>query len=223
MEIKSSIYLLFSNISAYGIIVPFIISVFRYKYLNQVEKLILVLFGIGTLTELISEIYINFINQNNLYILNTYQIIETIVITLFYLFLTQNKVKKIMLLLFMVSFVAIGIYHLINKGNKTFSNLSLTIESLAIISFVFLSFHSIFKKEIYTNLLAAPLFWFNSGFLLYFAGNIYLHLFSQYLIAHAQYAFFELWGLWHSLFSIIFYILISIGLWKTRKSLILNY
>jgi hypothetical protein len=128
-----------------------------------------------------------------------------------------------MLLLFIISFMAIGIYHFVLNGNKTLSNLSLTIESLAIISFVLLSFHSIFKKEIYTNLLAAPLFWFNSGFLLYFAGNIYLHLFSQYLIAHAQYAFFELWGLWHSLFNIIFFILISIGLWKTRKSLILNY
>jgi hypothetical protein len=218
MEIKSSIYLLFGNISAYGIIIPLCISIFRLKHLNQSEKFIFLLFLLGTLTELTSEIYIAFVKLNNLYLLNTYQILETIVITLFYFKLTHNKVKKTILLLFIFMFIGIGLYHLILNGNKTLSNYCLTIESLAIISFVLLSFHSIFKKEIYTNLLDVPLFWFNCAFLIYFAGNIYLHLFSQYLISHAQYAFFELWGLWHSLFSIIFYILISIGLWKTKKS-----
>ena len=218
METKSSVYLLFGNISAYGIIIPLGIAIYRLKHLSTSEKLIFLLFLLGAITELTSEIYINFISKNNLYILNTYQIIETVVIALFFFKLTENKLKKASLVIFISSFVVIGAYHLYTNGNKTLSNLCLTIESLAIISFVLLTFHSIFKKEIYTNLLAAPLFWFNSGFLFYFAGNLYLHLFSQYLIAHAQYAFFELWGLWHSLFSIIFYILISIGLWKTKKS-----
>jgi hypothetical protein len=85
-----------------------------------------------------------------------------------------------------------------------------------VIASSFLTFNFIIKDQKYNNILTAPIFWINSAFLFYFGGNMFLHLFSDYLQEHALSTFYELWGLWHSSLNIIFYTLISIGFWKTR-------
>jgi hypothetical protein len=217
MGLERTLYIILGNISAYGILFPLLLAIIRYKYLSKSLKFIFALFIAGALTEIASEIYINFIGDNNLWLLNSYQILETIIIVLFYYSLTNNKPKQIVILLFIMSFVFISIFYFLKVKSNSLNNFPYTVEAIAIIALVLLSFHSIFKKQIYSNLLNAPVFWVNSAFLIFFSGNIYLYLFSKYLQEHALNAFFEIW-VFHSILNIIFFILISIGLWKTKKS-----
>jgi hypothetical protein len=60
-----------------------------------------------------------------------------------------------------------------------------------------------------------PVFWTNTGFLLYFSGNVLLFTFSNYIlnINHALNQY--IWA-FHALFSILLYFFITIGLWKAR-------
>ena len=217
MDKNIFIYIL-GYISAIGTIIPLIFGAFRFKYLNREYSIILILFGIGTLTELASRVYSSMINPNNIWIFNIYQIMETNLIIAFYSSVTKNKIKKIILLLFAIIFSAISTYHLFTTKSNMLNDTSFSTESVIVVLLAILTFNSILKKQIYTNILAAPLFWFNSAFLLFFSGNLFLHIFSKYLQEHALYAFFELWGVWHSSLNIIFYILISIGFWKTKTS-----
>lgn len=204
-------------VSAIGTLVPFLFGIFRYKYLKPEYKWILLLFGLGSLTELISRIYANLINPNNVWIFNVYQILETILIIVFYSKMTKVKSKKRLLLIFTLLFTAISIHHILNTEISRLNDLSLSIESIVVVLLTILNFHSILKNQIYTNILAAPIFWINSGFLIFFSGNLFLHIFSKYLQEYALNAFFELW-VFHSIFNIILYTLISIGLWKTKTS-----
>ncbi len=196
---------------------PFLFGIFRYKYLQVQLKWIFLLFGLGGLTELVSFIYKTLVNPNNVWIFNIYQIIETTIIIIFYSMLTQVKLKKRLLYLFIILFTIVSVYQISNIGSVRLNDLSFSIESIIVVLLTILNFHSILKKQVYTNILNAPIFWINSGFLIFYCGNLFLHIFSQYLQAHAINAFFELW-VFHSMFNIILYILISIGFWKTKIS-----
>lgn len=217
MDKNISIYIL-GYISAIGTIIPFLFGLFRFKYLKPEYKLILVIFGLGSITELASRLYATYINPSNIWIFNIYQVLETILIIGFYLNITTSRLKKRALVIFAFIFVIISISQILKNKLSVLNDLSFSIESVLVVILSILSFHSILKRQIYTNILAAPLFWINSSFLLYYSGNLFLHLFSKFLLEHALYAFFELWGVWHSLLNIGFYILISIGLWKTKTS-----
>ncbi len=196
---------------------PFLFGIFRYKYLQVQLKWIFLLFGLGSLTELVSFIYKTLVNPNNVWIFNFYQILETTIIIIFYSMLTQVKLKKRLLYLFIILFTIVSVYQISNIGSARLNDLSFSIESIIVVLLTILNFHSILKKQVYTNILNAPIFWINSGFLIFYFGNLFLHIFSKYLQAHAINAFFELW-VFHSIFNIILYILISIGFWKTKKS-----
>ena len=215
---KNIVIYILGYISAIGTIIPLIFGILRFKYLNRKYFIILILFGIGTLTELATRVYSSIINHNNIWIFNIYQIIETILIIAFYSSVTKNKIKKNILLLIAIIFSGISIYHIFTNKSNMLNDSSFSTESVIVVLLAILTFNSILKKQIYSNILAAPLFWFNSAFLLFFFGNLFLHIFSKYLQEHALYTFFELWGIWHSSLNIIFYILISIGFWKTKIS-----
>ena len=203
--------------SAIGTSIPLFLGVLRYRYLQNPLKWIVLLFGIGSLTELLSLIYATSINPNNVWIFNIYQILETTIIIIFYSMLTQVKLKKRLLYLFIILFTIVSVYQISNIGYARLNDLSFSIESIIVVLLTILNFHSILKKQVYTNILNAPIFWINSGFLIFYFGNLFLHIFSKYLQVHAINAFFELW-VFHSMFNIILYILISIGFWKTKKS-----
>jgi hypothetical protein len=214
---KNILIYVLGYVSAFGTLVPFLFAIFRYKYLKSEHKWLLLLFGLGSLTELVSRIYANIVSPNNVWLFNIYQILETTIIIIFYSMLTQVKLKKRLLYLFIILFTIVSVYQISNIGYARLNDLSFSIESIIVVLLTILNFHSILKKQVYTNILNAPIFWINSGFLIFYFGNLFLHIFSKYLQVHAINAFFELW-VFHSMFNIILYILISIGFWKTKKS-----
>ena len=218
MENSTSIYTILGYISAFSTLIPFIFGIVFYRNSETTLRIATILFGLGLFTEIFCRIYATFINPNNIWLFNVYQLIETILISAIYYTWFKNKLLRYALLIFCSLFIVIAVNEQISSGTKTLNSLSLSIESIAVILFSFITFFLFLKESLQVNILSVPFFWFNTAFLIYFTCNIFLHLFSQYLQEHALYTFYELWGLWHSLSNITFYTLISIGFWKTRKS-----
>jgi hypothetical protein len=210
-------YLCLAYFSSFITILPFIIAYFRKTYLTKEQKLLWALIAISILTEIIGNISVFCFNsKNNILLFNLYTIIETILISTYYYFIIPNRYWKSLIFIISVLISTYSISQLLPTKVTSLNSISLTTESLMIVVFSILTFHNILKYPKYLNLLSAPIFWINSAFLLFFSGNLFLHLFSQYLQEHGLAAFYELWALWHSLLNILFYTLISIGFWKTK-------
>jgi hypothetical protein len=58
-----------------------------------------------------------------------------------------------------------------------------------------------------------PVFWANTGFLIYFSGNVLLFAFSNFILDYDKSLNLYVWA-FHGLLSGLLYLLISIGLWK---------
>lgn len=209
------IYNILSYLAVYITLIPFIIGFFTWRFFTRSEKNIFILIGLSVITEITSTFYGEFLNSKNISILNIYIILETILICIFYYTILLSKILKLIIILVTFGFVLISIYLILINDRNIFNNVSFTIESIIVTVLALLTFNDLLRNTLYPNILSAPVFWFNCGFLLFFSGNLILHLFSRFLQAHAQHVLYELWG-FHSALNIIFYILISIGFWKTR-------
>jgi hypothetical protein len=213
-----SICNILSYLSTYFFLVPLIIGLYFKKHLKYNDKIILSLIILSGLTELANYLFALFIKKENIVIVNTYVILETILIGLFFFSVSKSKYFRLIIALFTLCFIVFSIHHIIENNYGKLNYISLVVESISFSFFSIIIFHQILKYSIYSNIIDAPLFWYNSALLFYFIGNIFLNIFSNYLMNKALYSFFVLWGVWHSSLNIIFYILISIGFWKTKTS-----
>lgn len=212
------LYNILSYLSAYFSIVPLIIGCYRYRFLKDNEKIILLLVIFATLTEFVNLFYEYLSISRNISLINIYFIVEALTISFFYYRSFESRNFRSLTVAAGVLFLVVSIQQIMARDKDMMNHVSVTLESVMVSLFSVLTFHQLLQKGVYSNILNAPVFWINSAFLFYFTGNFFLHLFSSYLLTHSQYEFYELWGLWHSLVNIFFLILISIGFWKTRTS-----
>ena len=203
--------------SAAMLLLPVFFGFFRLKHLIKNYLFVLILVVVSLIVEIISYTIIKYFNSSNIVLYNIYMIIETLLISAFYFSYVDKKSLKITILIITSMFITASIIELIIQKKNTMSEISLTFEALFAISMAVITFHQILQKQLYLNILKAPILWINSGFLLFFAGNLFVFLFSKFLHEFAQKAFYEIWG-FHSILNIILYILISIGFWKTKTS-----
>ena len=222
MELHDIFLISLAIVSSISTVFPFVIGLKQFKHLPKEYKILFALVGAALLTEITSYILTYVFTVRNMYMINSYIILEICLISTFYILIFSNRFLKIISGLFIFSFLWFAIYSLINSIHPSFDHVVLTTESVVVIFFSILGFSHLLKHSLYKNILDAPLFWFNTAFLIYFSGNLFLHIFSKYLQEHALYTFFEMWAIWHSLLNISFYSLISIGFWKTRTSQISN-
>lgn len=203
--------------SAFMLLVPLLIGLVRINFLCNNYFLIFILVLISMITELISFMIVKYLNISNILLYNTHTLFEISLISAFYYkFLDKKKIKSIILIICSL-FVIFLIFELAVQSKNIMNEVPLTFESTYIIILTFLTFHQVLQKQVYKNIIDDPIFWFNSAFLIYFSGNLFIHLFSNFLHEFAQKAFYEIWGV-HSVLNIILYTLISIGFWKTKPS-----
>jgi hypothetical protein len=211
-------YLFISYFSAFILIAPLILGIIKYRIQEPYFRILTILLCISFITELYSFIAINFYKTSNIWAYNIYVLTEGILIALFYFKSSNHRILKWIVGVFIIAYLITSVYEALLIKNNSLNNISITFESVMIISLSILTFFLLLKFPSNLNILSAPIFWANTAFLIYFSGNIFLHLFSKFLFENALYAFYELWGLWHSLLNIVFYLLISIAFWKSKTS-----
>jgi len=95
-------------------------------------------------------------------------------------------------------------------------NISSAVESIMLMLYSLLGFYYQITRPMYSNILRTPLFWFNTAILIYFSGDLFLFIFTNYVRSHLASFSYALWDI-HSFVNILFYILVSIGFWKTKS------
>lgn len=217
MEIMKYTLKVLPDVSVFSTLIPFVFALLSYKKLSTELKLIFYLVVAAMVTELISSVVPFLTNSSNIVFINSYYIVETILITLFYVKITANRYWNYVMLLLCLAACIWSLVYMFGTSKDSMNIIAVAIESVSVIVYALLTYYYFLKNIEHANIFGVPVFWMNTAFLLFFGGNLFLHIFSNYLLENALYSFFELWGLIHSSLNISFYLLISIGFWKTRK------
>ena len=191
------------------------IALFRYRKLDNVMKAVAWYVMLGGLVQVLSS-YENSQKNNNLWLLHLYTPLEFACLVLFYSRTLEGMVKKSV-------FVGIGIgfavLSALNSGFlqpvNTFNTYARSLEGIVVIVFCLSWCYRTLTEMKILKLEQDPVFWVNTGFLLYFSGNVLLFAFSNYILNINRALNLYIWA-FHALFSILLYFFISVGLWKAR-------
>lgn len=217
MDDNRSIENLLSYISIFATLLPILTGSFSYFSKSKPSIFVFLLLILAFLFEITNVVVSRLGYTSNIIFINIYFLFEITLISLFYFQLLTEKAWKYFVLASGFLILAYAVYHLSGKNRNSLNNLQMTFQSLQVILISLVVYYYQLKNMVHPNILAVPDFWINSAFLVFFGGNFFLHIFSNYLLKHELYAFFELWGIIHSTLNIIFCILIAVGFWKTRK------
>lgn len=150
---------------------------------------------------------------NNMYIGNIYTLLEALLLFMVY----KEYLGKIFSDMFFVSIVSIFCaFFLFNilyiQGFYEINSYSRTLESMLMIFFSLLYFYQVMQTLDSENLMREPMFWLNSGVLLYFSANVFIFIFSSFVSKYSIDLNLIIWAI-HSLFHTIFFIMLSTALW----------
>lgn len=192
--------------------ISFIIGCYYLKTIKNISFILFVLVSFAVLFDIIG-FYSKSIAINNLIIFRFYTLIEFGLIASFYIkFYKQYFTIKYYYIIYILITLICFIDYLLN-GYKVMDSFSATSESFIFMFAALASFYFIMRNLITENIIQLPFFWFNSGILIYFSGNILLFIFSNTL---QQEVYFILWAIIHSLMNIVYNTFISIGFIKTK-------
>ncbi|GAB3996297.1 hypothetical protein GCM10028807_38490 [Spirosoma daeguense] len=198
---------------SYVLIISVGIAIVRRRFL-QAE---LVYIGLFLLLSLIGELVsltLSKLHIPNLFLLHLYTPIEFNIIALFYRRFFSNFYPKwlvIALLLIFNSFVILNV--LFVQPLTVFNTYSRGLESLMVIGLAVLCFYKMLTELDVKHPETYPVFWINTGFLLYFAGSLILFVLANITIEQPNQSLSLMsWGL-HSCLFVLMHLAIGLGLW----------
>ena len=184
-------------------------------------RIVLLYLIIALIADIIS---ISLANQemNNYWVLHIYSPLRVLVLSMFYYVVFKNKKLKITALACCLAFLIYSsAYSLLPPVEYTiYSDHARAISSLLMIILSVLWIIELFSKVEIRRIETAPAFYINSAILLYFSVNLFVFIFSEFLLKHQNSNFIYAWSI-HSVVYILFNILIFVAYlmqWKTRNS-----
>lgn len=142
---------------------------------------------------------------------------EFSLICLFYAFFFKRYFNPIFFYVFIPLLLIIALYDYKINGLSNFDNYSVSVESIFLIGFSMFFFYYCLKHLLFEdNILNSPAFWMNTAVLVYFSGNLFLFVFSNYLMKADPKMRFILWGVIHSSFNMLYNLVLATGFWKAK-------
>ena len=93
-----------------------------------------------------------------------------------------------------------------------FNSLQRLAESLLVLGLVLLYFYKVIRELVIVHLEREPMFWVSVGLLLYFAGNVFIFVSSNYVIRQSTALSMRLWNI-HAVLYMVLYGLYAWALW----------
>ncbi|MEW7281131.1 hypothetical protein ABW636_21250 [Aquimarina sp. 2201CG1-2-11] len=205
-----------SLISSFIVIIPLLISGFKLRSLNKVQIRLVYLLLTVLLVESISNI-LWYQKVNNLPVYHFYTVLEFLLITAIYKKVLASLFSKLFFIIISSSFVLFAVINtLFFQDLQTFNSNTTTLTGVVVIFFSLCYFYALLKEVKYSTLETNPMFWINSGFLIYFSSNLILFFMNNSLFKGITEASYILWGL-HAFINIVLTLFYTIAIWVTPK------
>ncbi len=205
--------LILGKCSSFSILIPLLLSLNYIRTFNLSLKVLFIYILLSILVEILTG-YLSINNINNLFIYYYFSFLEFVLFVIIYFHILNIYRKKMLMwciisifgLICLIDFLLLG-------GDNKMNELSRNVESVSLITLSIFYFNSLIKNSDGQNLLQQFSFWFNSSIIIYFSGSFFIFLFSNYMLDESPDTFFAIYAI-HSIFNIIFNILLAISLTK---------
>lgn len=203
------------SFATYFIAVPMLVGLFRFRHLGGAMKAMACYAFLGGVVQFSSS-YLNAQKLNNLWLLHLYTPMEFACIVWFYSQVLHGFLKKSVFVGLSLGFAVLSALNsAFLQDIDTFNTYARSLEGILVIVLCLLWCYRTLEEMKIKRLEDDPVFWVNTGFLLYFSGNVLLFAFSNYIVGINRALNLYIWA-FHALFSILVYFFITIGLWKAK-------
>jgi hypothetical protein len=204
-------------ISALAVMIPLIFAFINFKHIRNYTWSLFIYFITSLLVEVISNMLLAFHMMINLSLVAfTYTILECILISLFYYRFFRQYTRARIIHLITILFVLVSMVCAYAFDLQKVDFYARAMECFIFTSYCLFLFYYVLKNLVFDNLLNSPIFWINTAILFYFAGNLIIFIFSEYITNHRSESYILLWKSIHTFFNVSMNILFGIGFWKLR-------
>jgi hypothetical protein len=199
-------------------LISIILGINLLRHFDISLKLIFSLLCLGLMTDVILFICIGIFKKHNLFIINIYTILELVLLSIFYITIIKRLFFKRLIVFLLLIYVLVALFDF--YINSVFSISHYKISSFAnfLISFYAICFF-IFSMNSHSEKIStkSPLFWINSGILVYYMPFIIIYLFTEYLNKTSNLFISALMTNFNNLLTVIFITFIIIGFIKSKN------
>ncbi|PKV48576.1 hypothetical protein ATE84_0576 [Aquimarina sp. MAR_2010_214] len=199
-------------ISSFIVTIPLLLSVYKFKSLNRIQvKLVYLLLGVLTVEVISNILWYKKINNMPLY--HFFTVIHFLLIVNIYKMALSQIFSKYFFTILSIGFAIFAVINTVFlQGLMTFNSNTTTLLGALVIFFSLGYFYALLKEVKYSALETNPMFWINSGFLIYFSSNLILFFMNNTLFKGITTASYILWGL-HAVINIVLTIFYTIAIW----------
>lgn len=203
-------------VSSISILIPFVSAIIRYRQMDHTQRLLVLTILASLITEIIAN-YLWFQGRNNITFYNIYAFVNFIILIEIYRYNSTNLRKTGLRYLQLFIILSAVINASFFQSLKVFNSNIITPGAFVMVVLALNYFFKLLKEIRYQKLEKNPLFWINTGVLLYFSGTLILFLLSGIFDDKelAQEIALAAWGL-NSSFNIILNILYTAAIWVRR-------
>ena len=215
---SKELFQLLGNVSSFIVLIPIIISGYKFKSLSKVQLKLFYLIILIFLVEIIANIlWRNKIN--NLPVYHFYTVFELLFILNIYKTVLKHPFSKKFFVSVGIGFTVFAIVNTVYfQDLTTFNSNTTTLLGILVIFLALSYFYTLLKEVKYGALETNPMFWINSGFLIYFSSNLTLFFINNNLFKGSTEASYLVWGL-HAIVNIILVVFYTIAVWVNPKKL----
>ena len=169
--------------------IPFVVAGIRFARLSTPQKWLFLLLGFTLLSNSASQLLPEF-DLPNLWIFHIYVLVDFALLTLVF----RELVPKRLAIGAISLFTTMGIFLLFwNGGWKGLPSVTMGVEAFWMVFLTFWYFWKVYREMKILRLERQFLFWFGTGNLLYFSGNLLLFIFSNYIIGQSPTLAIQIW------------------------------
>jgi len=205
-----------AKFSAYIIILPSILAVWRFRNGDREQRILSLLIFISVLFEFACLIVGSVFHQNNLIYVHIFTVIEFGFLAYIFKPSAQKVISEKGVLFSIAGFTVFAILNSIFfESTLKYNAFARAIEGVLIIFFILVYFYTLLKSLEIKSLESAPLFWIAVGTLLYFSGGLFIFIFSNYVLPFGSTSLL-IWAI-HAFLSIVLNLFYTLALWVNPK------
>lgn len=209
-------FLLLTYLSFASMIMPLTTGFMRRRYFTPAVKIMFFLIFISALADA-ANFSLHLYHVNNLFVSRAYTIIEFTLLSLFFIKIYPSQNVRIIVRIVIFLFLSIAAIDLYFNGLEIVDSLPSSTASILLMIYALLGLYYLVAQPEHAKISSIPHFWFYTAILLYHACGLFLFIFSNYIQHHHAERMSGLFGI-NSINNIGYYILISIGFWKTKQA-----
>lgn len=198
-----------------SVMIPILIGITHNRRRIFYVKILVASLLVSAIANVINETLIFKFHLNGSLVYHCYTLIELFFLTLLYKHFFNNVKIKHAINIVVVLFFIFKIFDLIFFSSILEPDaLAMTIEAIIMIILGIIYFDQVLREMKIPNLEKHPMFWINSGILIYFSGSLFLFLFGPFIFSNKSF-YQNFWSI-HSMLIMAKHILFAVGLWLQK-------